>query len=153
MWRDCNRAVPGRGFPRQYNLKDHIKRVHTASKRKYDGTSPTPITAQAGKNRRRRLEAPKQPSPESCVTMAKPLHAEESSQFSFQMLAEQWIGHRRSAEQAMRDLGQPEDSRSIEQIAEAQRRLSLMASISRELVPCLVNGAAATPSGGSYGSK
>ncbi|KAL6708624.1 hypothetical protein ACN47E_002605 [Coniothyrium glycines] len=38
-FRDCERAVPGHGFPRRYNLFDHMKRVH-----QYDGptTEPSP---------------------------------------------------------------------------------------------------------------
>ncbi|UPX17473.1 uncharacterized protein EKO05_0007825 [Ascochyta rabiei] len=38
-FQDCERAVPGHGFPRRYNLFDHMKRVH-----QFDGptTEPSP---------------------------------------------------------------------------------------------------------------
>ena len=41
---DCERAVPGHGFPRRYNLFDHMKRVH-----QYDGptTESSPSAMQA----------------------------------------------------------------------------------------------------------
>ncbi|KAF1849510.1 uncharacterized protein K460DRAFT_279188 [Cucurbitaria berberidis CBS 394.84] len=42
-FRDCERAVLGHGFPRRYNLFDHMKRVH-----QYEGptTEPSPPTMQ-----------------------------------------------------------------------------------------------------------
>ncbi|KAF2005740.1 hypothetical protein P154DRAFT_318026 [Amniculicola lignicola CBS 123094] len=47
---DCERAMPGNGFPRRYNLFDHMKRVH-------DYTGPTtelspPVTQAPSSNRR-----------------------------------------------------------------------------------------------------
>jgi hypothetical protein len=47
---DCERSVPGNGFPRRYNLFDHMKRVH-------DFTGPTtepspPAPSQAPANRK-----------------------------------------------------------------------------------------------------
>lgn len=40
---DCERSVPGNGFPRRYNLFDHMKRVHD-----YQGptTEPSPPATQ-----------------------------------------------------------------------------------------------------------
>ncbi|KAH6625252.1 hypothetical protein C7974DRAFT_376793 [Boeremia exigua] len=42
-FQDCERAVPGHGFPRRYNLFDHMKRVH-----QFEGptTEPSPPTMQ-----------------------------------------------------------------------------------------------------------
>lgn len=42
-FRDCERAVPGHGFPRRYNLFDHMKRVH-----QYDGPTTEPSPPSAG---------------------------------------------------------------------------------------------------------
>lgn len=46
---DCDRAVPGSGFPRRYNLFDHMKRVHD-----FTGptTEPSPPSQQAGPMRK-----------------------------------------------------------------------------------------------------
>jgi hypothetical protein len=43
--RDCERAVPGYGFPRRYNLFDYMKRVHQYD-RPTTETSP-PVQGQA----------------------------------------------------------------------------------------------------------
>lgn len=37
---DCERSIPGNGFPRRYNLFDHMKRVH-------DYTGPTTASGEA----------------------------------------------------------------------------------------------------------
>ena len=41
---DCDRSLPGNGFPRRWNLGDHMKRVHdyTAPARSNASSSPSP---------------------------------------------------------------------------------------------------------------
>lgn len=48
-FQDCERAVPGHGFPRRYNLFDHMKRVH-----QFEGptTEPSPPTMQGQAQRK-----------------------------------------------------------------------------------------------------
>nr|KAJ9665337.1 hypothetical protein H2201_004629 [Coniosporium apollinis] len=42
IYSDCERAVPGQGFPRRYNLIDHMKRVHEYSDVAAEGSEPSP---------------------------------------------------------------------------------------------------------------
>lgn len=56
---DCDRSIPGNGFPRRYNLFDHMKRVHdfTGSTTPPDRASPpavTPVIAAKRPNPRKR---------------------------------------------------------------------------------------------------
>lgn len=46
-FQDCDRSVPGNGFPRRWNLFDHMKRVHdyTGPGSSNSSSSPTPSTA------------------------------------------------------------------------------------------------------------
>ena len=46
-FQDCDRSVPGNGFPRRWNLFDHMKRVHDYSGpgSSSSGNSPTPSSA------------------------------------------------------------------------------------------------------------
>ena len=46
-FQDCDRSVPGNGFPRRWNLFDHMKRVHdyTGPASSSSSSSPTPSTA------------------------------------------------------------------------------------------------------------
>ncbi|KAL3428236.1 C2H2 transcription factor [Phlyctema vagabunda] len=60
----CDRGVPGNGFPRSWNLKDHMKRVHNdpgLSPRNNASGSPTPSVRST---KRRKAEA-KEPEKES----------------------------------------------------------------------------------------
>ncbi|KAL8942884.1 MAG: hypothetical protein Q9216_001427 [Gyalolechia sp. 2 TL-2023] len=46
-YQDCERSIPGNGFPRRWNLYDHMRRVHayTGSASSPGSTSPTPSSA------------------------------------------------------------------------------------------------------------
>lgn len=46
-YQDCERAIVGNGFPRRWNLYDHMRRVHgyTGSASSPGSTSPTPSSA------------------------------------------------------------------------------------------------------------
>lgn len=60
----CDRGVPGNGFPRSWNLKDHMKRVHNdpgLSTRSNASGSPTPSV----RGTKRRKAEPKEPEKET----------------------------------------------------------------------------------------
>lgn len=46
---DCERSQPGQGFPRRYNLFDHMKRVHDWSPEPPPGMEPSPSKRIRGK--------------------------------------------------------------------------------------------------------
>ncbi|KAH6673134.1 hypothetical protein B0J14DRAFT_64736 [Halenospora varia] len=50
----CERGVPGNGFPRHWNLRDHMKRVHNdpGQTKSNASASPPPATAARGKKRK-----------------------------------------------------------------------------------------------------
>ncbi|TVY33658.1 hypothetical protein LSUB1_G008838 [Lachnellula subtilissima] len=51
----CERGVPGNGFPRHWNLRDHMKRVHNdagQAKSSSPGRSPPPSAPSRGKKRK-----------------------------------------------------------------------------------------------------
>ncbi|TAQ84638.1 hypothetical protein B7494_g7040 [Chlorociboria aeruginascens] len=55
----CERSIPGNGFPRHWNLRDHMKRVHNdpgASRSNADGSPPPPSNGTI-KPRKRKAEA------------------------------------------------------------------------------------------------
>jgi hypothetical protein len=77
-FRDCERAVPGHGFPRRYNLFDHMKRVH-----QYEGptTEPSPpVQGQAPrKSASRKRKASAEETSEKRIKVIK-LTAEQQRQ-------------------------------------------------------------------------
>lgn len=62
-YENCDRAVPGNGFPRHWNLRDHMRRVHNDSgvaKSSASGNSPPPaatLTVSA-RSKKRKHEKP-----------------------------------------------------------------------------------------------
>ncbi|KAI8943124.1 hypothetical protein NX059_001155 [Plenodomus lindquistii] len=58
-FRDCERAVPGHGFPRRYNLFDHMKRVH-----QYDGPTTEPSPPVQGQPQRKPVSRKRKASAE-----------------------------------------------------------------------------------------
>ncbi|KAI9812857.1 MAG: hypothetical protein M1827_004375 [Pycnora praestabilis] len=73
-YEDCDRSVPGNGFPRRWNLYDHMKRVHdyTGAPSSNGSTSPTPsstsvqATSPKGQGHRKR-----KPSKDSGIPSSK----------------------------------------------------------------------------------
>ncbi|RDW68321.1 hypothetical protein BP5796_08978 [Coleophoma crateriformis] len=85
----CDRGVPGNGFPRSWNLKDHMKRVHNdpgLSTRSNASGSPTPSVRS---NKRRKAEAKesekeKEPAPQVAAPVAAPQPALSDTDRYFQ---------------------------------------------------------------------
>lgn len=61
-FRDCERAVPGHGFPRRYNLFDHMKRVH-----QYDGPTTEPSPPGQGQPQRKPMSRKRKASSEDSI--------------------------------------------------------------------------------------
>ncbi|KAF4507462.1 hypothetical protein G6O67_003954 [Ophiocordyceps sinensis] len=131
VYEGCERAVPGNGFPRQWNLRDHMKRVHN-DHRTAAGSPPSAAGAQSAKGRKRKTDVPEPQTAASRKATVKSMPVAEPVQSSRPLL-EQWMDHRRVVEDMVRGLSKPEDSRSLQQITEVQKRLSVMAKMTTEL--------------------
>ncbi|KAI9166659.1 hypothetical protein HJFPF1_02773 [Paramyrothecium foliicola] len=130
MYEGCERAVPGNGFPRQWNLRDHMKRVH--NDHGSAGGSP-PAATQQPKGRKRKTDVPEAQATPSRKTSVKSVQPADSQQTSAKPLLEQWLDHRKAVEDILRSLDKPEDVRNIQQISEVQRRLNAMAKMTSDL--------------------
>ncbi|KAF2452270.1 hypothetical protein BDY21DRAFT_359707 [Lineolata rhizophorae] len=53
----CERAVPGKGFPRRYNLFDHMRRVHNYTRRALPSEAELSGSRAGGKGARRKRKA------------------------------------------------------------------------------------------------
>ncbi|KAF2822208.1 hypothetical protein CC86DRAFT_385904 [Ophiobolus disseminans] len=109
-FRDCERAVPGHGFPRRYNLFDHMKRVH-----QYEGptTEPSPPTT-AGQIQRkpasRKRKAPSEETSEKRQKAAK-ISAEQLRQQARDQLAQQFLSKKQQIIDILNNLNDPNDLR------------------------------------------
>lgn len=127
----CDRSLPGSGFPRQWNLRDHMRRVHNDHRLSGSPLSGNGQAQQSSKGRKRK-DVPKAPAAGARKASAKPNAVEAAAQEvqSQRPLIEEWIAHRKALEDTILNLGQPEDaSTNVHLIQEAQRHLSSMNQI------------------------
>lgn len=109
-FRDCERAVPGHGFPRRYNLFDHMKRVH-----QYDGptTEPSPPTTQG--------QAPRKPVSRKRKSSADDVNErrhkvvkvsiEQQRQQRRNVLKQEFLSKKQHIIEILTNLGEPNDLR------------------------------------------
>ncbi|KAF6839741.1 C2H2 transcription factor [Colletotrichum plurivorum] len=133
----CDRAMPGNGFPRQWNLKDHMRRVHNDN-----GAPGSPTTASTGQQSskgRKRKDAPKAAGPAApsrkVTAKAAVVEAAAKEEQSSKPLIDEWLSHRQALEDIVRGLTQPEDVKNAQLIKDAQNHLSAMGKIGQVLSP------------------
>lgn len=128
----CERAVPGNGFPRQWNLRDHMKRVHN-DHGSAGGSPPSGGSSQSVKGRKRKTEVAEQTNATRKATLKSMPVADTKPVPPSKPLLEQWLDQRRVVEDVIRGLNKPDDARSLQQIGDVQKRLAYMANITKEL--------------------
>jgi hypothetical protein len=109
-FRDCERAVPGHGFPRRYNLFDHMKRVH-----QYDGptteSSPTATSGQVPRKAvSRKRKASTEDSGEKRQKVAK-VTAEQQRQQAREQMTQQFLSKKQLLIDILSNLSSPNDLR------------------------------------------
>lgn len=73
----CDRSVSGNGFPRHWNLRDHMRRVHSdpgTAKSTASGGSPPPsvaVAAAPSRSKKRKVERPVSPASQKVEKVAK----------------------------------------------------------------------------------
>lgn len=128
----CERAVPGNGFPRQWNLRDHMKRVHN-DHGSSGGSPPSATVNQPAKGRKRKTDVPESQATNSRKASVKAMSAPEPKENSTRPLLDQWMEHRKAVENLFQGLGKPEDARNIQNINDMQLRLSAMVKVTTDL--------------------
>ncbi|KAL7798262.1 hypothetical protein V8C37DRAFT_369289 [Trichoderma ceciliae] len=131
MYEGCERSILGSGFPRQWNLRDHMKRVHN-DHGSTDG-SPTGTAQQATKGRKRKSDASETQGSTSRKASIKSMPAPEPKLPPVKPLIEQWMDHRKAVEDIVRRMSKPEDVQNLQQISEAQKRLEAMLKMATDL--------------------
>ena len=126
---DCERRKEGQGFPRKYNLFDHMKRVHNYTGSINDDDRPAKRSS-TGMTRKRSVQAATAAQPVRTGRVEKKgrptkaeieAHAAQAAQLKrqrvLQQLNHQWNGRRESLLHKVQNMS-PEDAVSLEQIKE-----------------------------------
>jgi hypothetical protein len=105
---DCDRSTPGHGFPRRYNLFDHMKRVH-----QYDGpTTETSASSVQGQPQRkpvsRKRKSGAEESTEKRQKVVK-ISLEEQLQQRRDQLAQEFLSKKQNIISFLADLAGPSD--------------------------------------------
>ena len=142
----CDRSISGHGFPRQWNLRDHMRRVHNDNGAIAQPASPPPSSAPAttttstrGRKRKNDTEKPAQEKSSSRKSAAKAA-AEAAAPVAKQPEPvvnpeiEQWYEHQRALQTFIQGCVQPDDAQSLQYLKDAQDHLSAMGKISHGLI-------------------
>lgn len=140
----CERSVSGHGFPRQWNLRDHMRRVHNDNGTAAQPASP-PASGAASSSRGRKRKSDvqeKQPIQEKSSSRKSNKSAEAAAAAAAAKQAElpstsefdQWYEHQKALQTFIQGCAQPDDPQSLQYIREAQDHLTAMGKISHDLV-------------------
>jgi hypothetical protein len=125
----CERGVLGNGFPRHWNLCDHMKRVHNRS------PSPTaPAKSSRGSNKKRKNSTGETGSTKKSPTTASAAVEKPRAPVRSLSLSEQFQhGHQQLLSELM-DMPDPDDVEAAEQkIEKANNYLKLMAHATQQM--------------------
>ncbi|KAL2270347.1 hypothetical protein VTJ83DRAFT_2531 [Remersonia thermophila] len=137
----CERSIPGHGFPRQWNLRDHMRRVHNDNGAAQPSSPPASGAATSTRGRKRKSDTQDKPSGQEKISSRKS-SSKASSESSAPKQPEvvsnpeidQWYEHQRALQTYIQSFGQPDDPQSLQYIRDAQEHLNAMGKISHGLV-------------------
>ncbi|KAM0268552.1 hypothetical protein ACHAQH_009944 [Verticillium albo-atrum] len=133
----CDRALPGNGFPRQWNLRDHMRRVHNDNRIPGSPTGTVANQNQQAAKSRKRKDAPKVAPVVSRKNSAKAIVVEAAAQEeqASRPLLEEWVAHQKALENIVQGLVQPENVAVGHLIKEAQCCLNAMGKMASTMSP------------------
>lgn len=132
----CDRALPGNGFPRQWNLKDHMRRVHDAKlpAAPVAPASPPAASSQQTKSRKKKKDSESSSSARKAAKInAAAIEAAKAEDAAAASHAE-WLEHREALARIVAGLGSPDDMDAMMSIQEAQAHVAAMGKISSGLM-------------------
>ncbi|KAJ4403749.1 hypothetical protein N0V85_005020 [Neurospora sp. IMI 360204] len=130
----CERSLPGHGFPRQWNLRDHMRRVHNDNgSTAQAASSPPPSGASASsRGRKRKSEGDKQEAQEK-TSSRKSANKISKAEAQADVHRAQWSEHQKALQSIFQEYLQPEDPQSLQYIKDAQEHLAAMGKLHQAL--------------------
>ncbi|KAK8056008.1 C2H2 transcription factor, partial [Apiospora rasikravindrae] len=137
----CDRAVPGCGFPRNWNLRDHMRRVHNDNGQSLSSGAPSSVsgrgsTSHSTKGRKRKSKDSTELSSHGRKPVSKTSAADDAAaaaRAAEQPLIEQWYEHRSALQEYLQRYDNPVAFELLDQTGEAGEHFSSMEKISRKL--------------------
>ncbi|KAK7923986.1 C2H2 transcription factor [Apiospora marii] len=137
----CDRAVPGCGFPRNWNLRDHMRRVHNDNGQSLSSGAPSSTSGRGSashstKGRKRKSKDSTELSSHGRKPVSKTSAADDAAaaaRAAEQPLIEQWYEHRSALQEYLQRYDNPVAFELLDQTSEAGEHFSNMEKISRKL--------------------
>jgi hypothetical protein len=80
LWEGCDRSIPGFGFPRRWNLYDHMRRVHDyTSSERHSSPETSPIGTPPKKKETSRKRKVTGPTPAPTMKRTRSVHSQPGS--------------------------------------------------------------------------
>ncbi|KAI1330372.1 hypothetical protein F5Y16DRAFT_396338 [Xylariaceae sp. FL0255] len=136
----CERSIIGSGFPRQWNLRDHMRRVHNDNGSSLtNGSSPTGLgsSSQTSKGRKRKSKDSGEPSSSIRKQSSKSAQAAEAAAAARaaaeQPLNEEWFRHHKALQDFVQGYSAPDAFDYIQGENTVSEHLESMFKISKKL--------------------
>lgn len=138
----CDRALPGNGFPRQWNLKDHMRRVHNdnGSSLNMGASPPTaqqPVSSHSTKGRKRKSKDSADHGSSSRKHASRSAQAADAAaalKAVEQPMINEWNSHKQALQTYLQDYSVPDAFEHLEHIMDAREHLEAMGKISQKLL-------------------
>ncbi|KAH9903636.1 hypothetical protein F4778DRAFT_781018 [Xylariomycetidae sp. FL2044] len=138
----CDRAVIGNGFPRQWNLKDHMRRVHNDNGSSLIAANESPSAAHGSahstKGRKRKNKDSVDGSSSSRKHAARSAQAAEAAaaaaRAAEQPLIDEWHQHHQALHSYLQEYNMPDAFDCLNHLAEAKDHLAALGKISERLM-------------------
>lgn len=130
-YKGCERSLDGKGFPRAWNLKDHMRRVHNDHGNGPVAGSQRGAAAEEQTKARRKSKTSTSGSSSRKSSKSMPVvdTAAEESMDRMQQDFMDWEDYYKNLQGAVQQLGKPTDSESRRQLKKAQKYLDQMSSV------------------------
>ncbi|KAI1197310.1 hypothetical protein F5X97DRAFT_324527 [Nemania serpens] len=137
----CERAISGNGFPRQWNLRDHMRRVHNDNGNSLS-THTAPLPASHGsstvsvKGRKRKNKDSVDSNSSSRKQASKSAQAAEAAaaaKAAEQPLIDEWYQHQKALQTYLQAYSSPDAIDQVQGLTDATDHMEAMADISKKL--------------------
>lgn len=134
----CDRAVPGNGFPRNWNLKDHMRRVHNDNGSSVGAPSTSPVSqvvSQSHKDSKSRKRKSKDLSEIVSSSRRQSSRSAEvaAARAAEQAMVEEWHQHRKALDAYLIDYSSPDAFDIYGAFSDAQTHMAAMGKITQQL--------------------
>lgn len=127
-YKGCERSQDGKGFPRAWNLKDHMRRVHND----HGNGSVQGQVEESQTKGRRKSKGSTTSSRKSSKSMPV---ADSSAMDRMNQDCIEWDDHYTSLQGVVQQLGKPTDPESRRQLKKAQKYLEQMSDVYQRVNP------------------